>query len=182
MLRRACRWLHNNPALAALCGCTAFSAAGWVANIVWPASIYGYLHEQALLVVIGLGALWRFRESPTAAVTLYFAGALLPVGAMIEYCAPTLTPLIAIPPVGVFVVAVLTRHIWGTLAYTGAAILTSLIIGAVYGDAGGGVALAFITAVLGGAKAYKCNKEQDALNRLGIIERGLSRYVGGENK
>lgn len=173
--------------LAAL---TVLAGAGLTINLLWPPTTYGYEPEQALLVALGIMALWLSRYAVNIAVTLYCSLALLPVLAMMEYHQRVQggewAKLTAVPFVGVFVVAALTRDGPAVVGYTICATVANCVIGAIYGDAGAAGALVVITIVAGMAWGAWCRREQNnAVDNAAIresqkeIQRGMKLIDAG---
>lgn len=176
----------DEQARAVIGGLTAFVAALSLVNLAAPPANYGYLPEMALLLIVGLGALWISRDSIPAAVGLYFSLALLPVYSMLERYANSGAffswgPLeLAAPIFGMLAVSVLSRDARAAIGYTIAALAASAGTGWVYNDAGAAGSLITMTSIAGAAGAIWCARESRkdvALETVDILFRGLGGIV-----
>ena len=163
--------------------CTIVPALGLSANLLWPAPTHGYEAELALLIILGVLALWLTRHTIKAAVFLYCVLALFPVGSMLEYHASKLGGtgawLMGVPLVGLLMVGALTGCSWATAAYIPVAITGGLFAGGIYSNEGAMGALAGGALIIGIIAIIFCQKWQardmlsSATGRIDSIQRGL---------
>lgn len=163
--------------------CTVFPAIGWIVNTVWPAPVYGYKMELALLVVLGVVALWVARANQARVIFAYFSLALVPVGMMLEHYGKGGSALVLTPLLGVALVAILTHCERIVVSYGVVALCACCVTGITTGDLGLGGALAFLSGGLTAGALWwvrDCSVKvqlQDIQSQQKAVERGLSRIT-----
>lgn len=184
MFYRITVWLKQHVAFITLLACMVVPAIGWMVNTIWPAQNYGYLNEQALLVVLALGVLVLYWTSPGAAVFLFFSGALLPVGSMLQYQQEHgggWSVFVLAPLVGVLLVATLARCQRATIIYGFVALIANFVTGAIYNDVGQAVALCLLSTATTVAAA-RWVQETSAEGQLDDIQTALRIYNNAAQK
>ena len=173
-----------NRTTTALAFCTAAPLVGWIINTAWPAPTYGYRIELALLVVLGVAALWLSKETQTGAVFLYCTFALLSVAALLEHYSSYSGPLVAAPFLGIVLVTLLTRDKRAVVGYGLVSLVAYCAGGILSDDVGLGGVLAFFSAVLTACAAWwvqDCNLKAQlkaVQEQTKQVERGV-RYITG---
>ena len=156
---------------------------GLFVNTIFPPEKYGYIQEQALLIIWALVAVGLVRVTVNGATIFYCSFALVPVGMMLKHYGD-FSPLVFVPLLGVALVTLLTRNERAIVMYGPVALISSVIFGVLVDDLGLGGALAFLSGALTACalwwtQAYNLKAQlMEIGDRQENIDRGLNRITG----
>lgn len=154
-------------------------AAGLAVNQLFPPEHYGYLSEQALLLLFALAAWLLYRTSINAALFFWCASTQLPILAMIEYSylhTGDWSVFILTPWVGLLIIGLVLKDKKTTSVFIGVALVANCTVGIICKDISQAGALCVLTLVTGLPLLAWCDTEaqkQAAIKKVEIIQRGL---------